>query len=1389
MISVPRVWLLLLAFVTPMAAQNFEIEQPGQQAATTSSQPRKTTGSPTLGWGSNIEIARQARAAETALKNGDYSTGVAYAEQAVHAAPQDYRMWFLLGYAARLAGRMQLAAEAYQHGLGENPSSIDGLSGLAQTYAKMGRIDDAKQLLTRVIAADPRRVTEVLSLAELYLQSGDPQRAVDLLGRAESSHPSSRSELLLALAYTRLGQPDKAKVFLNQARQRAPNNPEVLRALAGYYRQTRDYAAAIETLKLIPSKSADVLAELAYTYHLAGRQQDAADLYARAATAAPKQLSLQIAAAEAQMNLGSVDKAKTYVARAAAIDANHYRVHVLRAEIARMEGDRSQAIKEYTIALSKLPESVAEGPLYPIQLHMTLAELDREAGDQAGATQQATLAQKQIQSLQVQESNRAAFFALRAAIRSGLNDLSGAQADIEQALKDDPQNPNYLLQYGNVLWRQKRPQEAIRQYVEALKFDPNNRFALSSLGYLSREIGNTKAAESYFNQLATAYPKDASAYLALGDLYAAMRQFPQAQESYEKAYKLAPNNHLIIASGANTAIEAHTFDVAKHWLDRATNEMNQDASVMRERERYLRFIGKYQESADLGKEVIQKLPRDRDAIVYLGYDLLQLGQYDDLLALTTRYQNVLPTEPALPLLAGYVHKHGDLFDEALDDFTLTLKRDPNVVTAYVNRGYVWNDLQNPEAAIDDFEAALKREPNNGEAELGIAFSYLELHRGKWALSHVEHAEKLLGESGTTHLIRATAYTYQGLLGSAEKEYRIALKYTPQDLKLRLALADVLYHLRRYNDSINELNAALDLSPDDPGIYGRMAHAYAQLHRRDQTLRSVQAAEQHGGDQAAVLLNTGEALMILGDESAAMDRFQRALEAPDADRVAARLAVARLMLTRGEWGAAREQVGLAFAESRIGDASPVTVEQYVQAADIMLAMHDFNLAEKLFQRAKNAGAADPVVAVGLANVYLAQGQTDKAEAQLASLGNTADYDENYAYLMARGNMYRQKHEDPQALSTFVQASSIAGEDDQAERQELDLAGQEGYRFNQQVSALTGVSVAPVFEDETIYMLDAKLRGITNPALLPNPRSSMETLWTSAYRIHEGNLPTIGGFFQLRNDQGQILIPSNNLVVNRNTWDYNFNGGVNPTLQIGQAHLMFNTGLQLTVRRDTQSPVDMNQNLFRQFLYVTSSPFFNWLSVHGEVIHEAGPFTEQTLHSRLWDARLEFRVGQPWGRTYLITGYGVQDLLFRPIAQGREWFFTSTYAGLEHKFGSRLVVRGIGEYQRSWQVQGSSFVLAQMMRPAVEAHFQANRRWSVDTHLAFSRGMSMHDYDNVNSGVFVSYVKGLHRTVQDAKGAVPIEYPLRLSFGLQQQTFYNFIGANQSAFLPVVRLTLF
>ena len=1370
-------------------------QPPPARPSPAQSQPQQNPEK-SLGWGSNIQNARLAHAAEEAIRNRNFAAAADYAQRAAQSAPNDPHLWFLLGYAARLAGRTSLSVDAYNRGLHISPSSAEGMSGLAQTYKVMGKKDEAESLLNRVLAEDPKRADDWLILGELLMQSGDYDKALAPLLRAEQLRPEARSELLLALDHQRLQHFKEANVYLQMAKHNAPNNPEVLRSLAGFYRETGNYPAAIAALKSVRGGGPELKAELAYTYQLAGKPEEAAKLYAQAADAAPRDLNLQLSAAQAEVSVNAIDSAEEFLKRAESINPDHYRLRAVRGEIARTEERNEDAARDYEAALRALPEGPPEGPLYRIHLRMNLVELDQRLHNDAVAQEQLRLAQSEIGALDIQGNRREDFLRLRALVKLHAGETDSALADVKEALALNPKDPNALQLNGDVLAKMGRGDDAIEVYKKVLAIDPVNRLALTSLGSVSREMGRDRDAEKYFQKLAAAYPKLYVPHLALGDMYTSRRDFERAQAEYEKGYSVAPKNSLIVAGGMNAAIEAHQFPRAAEWLARATPGMQQEPQILREKERYLAWIGKYQESADVGRHAIEKLPRDRDVVVYLGYDLLHLERYDELLQLTKSYEERLPKEPDLPLLAGYVYKHAGDLEQADAAFTRAIDRDPKVITAYVNRGFIRHDLRLSTAAAD-FEAALKLDSKDGEAHLGLAYADLDLHRPQAALQQAKLAQERVGELAALHLIRGTAYGDLGQPKKAAAEYRAALKDSPNDGSLHLALAKTLYDMRQYNEAIAELQTAETLLPANGFIDAQLALCYARLGDRERTFQYVQLAESKPAveirqtgvhkPQDSVLPATAEALGLIGERAAATERMERALTAPESDRVAVRLAAARLMVKQGEEDEARHQVALALMEAASGQTQPPTGNELIQAADLFLGMHDYELAERYFQRALAAGAPETEVRIGLANTYLALGDTPRADAQLASISHSdTDAEPSYQYLLAKANLLRQEHRGAQALTAFGQAAAAAGEDPTAERELLRAGGDEGMRINHTLSFRSDFSIAPVFEDTTVYKLDAQILG-AGAGALPLPRSSLETQWTGAYRLHLNGLPDAGGFFQVRNARGEISLPSANAIVDRDTTDYSFNFGVNPVLHLGNNVFSFSTGIQETIRRDSRDPIDMDQNLFRQFLYMSTSSFFNWISVRGFAIREAGPFTLQSQHSRDLVGNVEFRVGRPWGKTAFVTGWGARDEKFDPI--NREFYYTSTYAGIERRIGERLRVRAIGEYLRAWRVEIAQSALAQAARPAGSVDYSFARNWEVEASVAYSRNMGFHAYDAVQSGFQVSYAMPIGRIYSQDGQQVAVRYPIRFSAGMAQESFMNFNGPSSRQLRPYISLNLF
>ncbi len=1429
--------MIVVALVGALQAQTYTLDGSDVSAKSPnapkshSAAPAQNSANP-LGWGSNIQNARLARAAQLALQRGDHAQALDYAERAAQAAPSDPQLWFLLGYAARLDAKYQRSVDAYTRGLRLSPSAVEGISGLAQTYSVTGQTDKAIALLKQAISISPNRADDALLLGDLTMRSGDYNGALDWLRRAERIQPSARAELLMAIAYEHLKQFDTASHYLEMAKHRDPNNPDVQRSLAGYYREVGKYPEAVAALETIRNPKPDVVAELAYTYQLDGKPDQSAKLYAQAAHSRPKDLGLQLSAAQAEIAVGAIPAANGFLQQAATLDPDYYRLPAIRGEIAQMEERNRDAANEYSAAINNLPAIPAEGPLYGIQLHMDLMQLDASLNNKAAAQQQLQIAQTQIDALDERGTDRAPFLRLRALIKMNTGDLEGAQKDAMEAISIHPQDPNNLQLGGDVLMKMGHIEEAIATYKKVLDVDPTNRFALISLGYASRAAGRDGDAEKYFMRLAQDNPKLYIPYLALGDMYTAHKQFARAEASYKKGYALAPKNALIVAGGMNAAIEEHHLNLASLWLSRANAEMRQDPQVLREQERYLSFRGNYQQSAAVGRQAIQVLPHDRDVVVYLGYDLFHLKQYDELLQLTTRYASVFPKEPDIPLLAGYVHKHNGQLHQALADFTEALKRDPDVVTAYVNRGYVLNDLHRHAEAAADFNAAIQRDQKNGEAHLGLAFASLDMHQPQAAVKQTQLAERVLGDSKLIHTIRATAYGREGMLTKAEGEYRDALKFSPHDGVLYLGLGNTYFAQRRYHEAIDQLLIAAKLSPNDAQVDALLARSYAHLHDRPETLKYVALAEKKalaisaasaattaaGTNVAAatsdvadttsdadpsdfsdpqsqlsdIYVSTGKALMTLGDQKEAMQHFQKALLASDHNRVTVRMAIAQLMAQQNHPQDAQRQIALAQMEAAAGETQPATGMQLIQAADMFREMHEYELSQDYLQRAQKVGAPEISVRIGLANNDLATGNTAAARTELSAVSHEASNENDYEYLMTEANIDEQEHHGAEALTAFAQAASAAGEDQAAEQDLLQAGANEGYRVNRHLSVLGDFIEQPVFEDSTVYVLDSKLDGPapvpdTNLSQLPPPRSSLETQGTLAYHLHFGKLPTASGFLQVNDMRGTISVPATNSIQKRDTIDTSLNFGIDPSIHVGKNILPFNAGVQGTLRRDTISAVALNQNLFRTFIYMSTSSFFNAISGDGYFIWEKGPFTESNLHSEATAGAVNFRVGQPWGKTALVTGWGANDQKFTPVSI--EDYYTSSYIGLTHRFGTRLNLEAVMEDMRAWRVVAANHGIAQAIRPAGTIDFKPARYWDVHASGSYTSTRGFHVYDATQNGISVSYTRPFTRSFNDKSGKINLQYPIRFAAGMQEETFFNFTQGQHQTFRPYVSITIF
>ncbi len=119
-------------------------------------------------------------------------------------------------------------------------------------------------------------------------------------------------------------------------------------------------------------------------------------------------------------------------------------------------------------------------------------------------------------------------------------DYTTARNQYDIALRQDPNNRDALLGSAAVALRDNRGEQAAAVYARLLQLNPNDPDALAAL--VSMRGGDATRAESRLNDVLKTQPEAPPLLFALGNLYARQGRWPEAQQSYFRAYTAAPDN-------------------------------------------------------------------------------------------------------------------------------------------------------------------------------------------------------------------------------------------------------------------------------------------------------------------------------------------------------------------------------------------------------------------------------------------------------------------------------------------------------------------------------------------------------------------------------------------------------------------------------------------------------------------------------------------------------------------------------------------------------------------------------------------------------------------------------------------------------------------------------
>ena len=395
--------------------------------------------------------------------------------------------WLALGQAYQASDNPGQAAEAFLHVVQDQPTNVDALRGLVQSYIATGRPDEAKRYIdqgARVAPDDPTFKTLVLNW---QMQFGDPQQAIAPLEKAVQNVPDNVENWgMLGAAYLRAYQqaresnPDQSKQFAAKgldtaarAAERFPTNPRIVALLADFSNATGDPARGEQVLRklaALPQYAGDpeVHSMLARYLLGAGKTDEAVGVFESFVKANPKNATMRVNLADLQQKLGRPEPAL------AAVPAD----------------DADPAVRAKRIQL--------------------LSQLNRAA--EASALVDKALVKSRTPAM--------LDLAAMVALQSGEKDK--AQKYVDEALRQSPNDPQALMRRAQVRLSQTPPDYAgaAADLTAVRSARPDDLNARVLLAQVQAQMGNLSAASDELETALKAQPRDVRLRLALADLYA-----------------------------------------------------------------------------------------------------------------------------------------------------------------------------------------------------------------------------------------------------------------------------------------------------------------------------------------------------------------------------------------------------------------------------------------------------------------------------------------------------------------------------------------------------------------------------------------------------------------------------------------------------------------------------------------------------------------------------------------------------------------------------------------------------------------------------------------------------------------------------------------------------
>jgi tetratricopeptide (TPR) repeat protein len=614
-------------------------------------------------------------------------------------------------------------------------------------------------------------------------------------------------------------------------------------------------------------------------------------------------------------------------------------------------GNRYMAAGEYAEAIIEYRNARALDPTSG-EARMKLAEAFMQAGDFGSALQEFVRAADLLPDnlpLQLRAGNLL--------LLAGRFDDARARA--EKVLVKNANDVGAQILVANALAGLKDLDAAVAQIEEALRIDPDGSRTYSSLGALELSRGRRDAAERAFKKAVQLQPDSVAARVALGTFYWLTNDFTAAEQSLTKALSLDRRSMLTNRSVASFYLATGRLDLAEQPL-KTVFEVTKTPDAAFSLAEYYLAIGKDAAARTILQPMSTNPQTSASANVRLAaLDYKGGGHGEAFRRLAAVLERDPANLPALLLKSSWLLSDGKL-DEALASVSAAAERRPDSAPALFTLGRVQAARRQPGAAIAAYQEVLRLNPRAIEAK--IALGRLQLAQGQPDAS-IELAEEALAsepKNADAQLLYVRGLLRVGELDRAQGELKQLIVRFPGSSAVHAQMGMLLGQRRDYAKARAEFERALQLRPDAVEALGGLIAL--DLNAHDYAAARARVDARIASNPTAALLTLAARIYAADRDLVSTERFLRKAIDLDGSYVAAYGALGQLYVVQG-----RLPEALAEFEA-LAARSPNSVTALTMAGIILQVQGKVDAARERFEQILRIDPEAAVAANNLAWMY-------------------------------------------------------------------------------------------------------------------------------------------------------------------------------------------------------------------------------------------------------------------------------------------------------------------------------------------------------------------------------------------------------------------------------------